>query len=159
MNGQGFECKEDNFTDEFLKLFTFELVARATYYLYWNIYLKVKAGAKKNFNWRTEFELSDEFVWFLTVQLIMYSAMLTYPIMAFVCLIFSYLHCQYLIYRLTNQKTQPEMASNDMSTGSLMNMYLNFTFMISCAFYSFFLFMRMPRSHYWDDEKKEFDTT
>lgn len=82
-------------------------------------------------------------MWFLTVQLIMYSAMLTYPIMALICLIFSYLHCRFLIYRLKNQKRQPDMASNDMSTGSLMNMYLYFTFLICCAFYSFFLFMRV----------------
>lgn len=159
LKGSGLECKEDEFTDEFLKLFTFELVARGAYYLYWNMYLKCKSKARKEFDWRTDFELSDEFVWFLVIQLQMYSAMLTYPIMAFICLIFSYLHCQYLIYRLTNQKVQPENASNDMSTGSLMNMYLNFTFVLACIFISIFFFMPMPRAHYWDERASLHDVS
>jgi len=159
IEGTDYECKEDAFTDEFLKLLTGELVLRGAYYLYWNTFLKLKGRAKTGFDWRTEFELSDEFVWFLTIQLVMWSAMLTYPIIALVCLAFSWCHCTFLIYRLTNQKVQPQMASNDMSTGSLMNMYLNFTFMIACAFYSAFLFDKMPRSHYYVDKLKVFDTT
>lgn len=67
LKGQPYECKEDNFTDEFLKLFTFELVARSADYLFGFIFLRTKANVRKGFDWRTEFELSDEFVWFLSV--------------------------------------------------------------------------------------------
>lgn len=40
------------------------------------------------------------------------------------------------------------MASNDVSTGSTMNAYLNQTFMIACGFYSFLIFDEMPRYNY-----------
>ena len=40
------------------------------------------------------------------------------------------------------------MASNDSSTGSTMNMYLNFTFIIVCCFYSFLIFDTTPRHNF-----------
>ena len=145
LKGSDFECKEDALTDELLKLLTGEIVLRGVYYLYWNIYLKLKDAVVKGFDWRTEFELSDEFVWFLTIQLIMWSAMIMYPIISIFQCLFCWLHIRFLIYRLNNQKVQPEMSSNDASTGSTMNMYLNFTFIIVCGFYSFLIFDATPR--------------
>lgn len=104
LKGSDFECKEDNLTDELLKLLTGEIVLRGVYYLYWNWYLKAKDVVVKDFDWRTEFELSDEFVWFLTIQLIMWSTMIMYPIISVIQVIFCWLHIRFLIYRLKNQK-------------------------------------------------------
>lgn len=147
---EGYECKEDGLVDNFLKLLMSEIILRYTFYLYWNIYLKLKSCFIKGFEWQTEFELSDEFVWFLAIEQILWSSMMVYPIIAWVTVIVMYLHCRYLVYRLMNQKKQPIAASNDMSTGTLMNMYLTFTFIVTCAFFSSILFIKMPRYAYFN---------
>jgi hypothetical protein len=155
--GEDYECKEDGMVDNFLKLLMSEIILRYVFYLYWNIHLKVKACYKKGFVWETEFELSDEFVWFLAIEQILWSCIIVYPIIAWVQVFVMYFHCKYLVYRLRFQKRQPEAASNDSSTGSLMNMYLTFTFMIVCAFYSVVLFIKTPRFNYWIDASEVYD--
>lgn len=65
---EDYECKEDGLVDNFLKLLMSELILRYAFYLYWNLYLKLKSCFIKGFEWQTEFELSDEFVWFLVIE-------------------------------------------------------------------------------------------
>lgn len=50
-------------------------------------------------------------------------------------------------------------ASDDMSTGSLMNMYVTFTFMIVFTFYAILLFFKTPRFNFWNMTSKTIDTT
>lgn len=100
----GFECKEDSVTDNLLKLIMAEVVLRYLYYIFWNITYKIKSKTNKNFDWRTEFELSDEFVWILVLYCQVWMCMLMYPVLCFIGTIAIYLHCRFLIYRLNNQK-------------------------------------------------------
>jgi uncharacterized membrane protein len=65
---EGYECKEDGLVDNFLKLLMSEIILRYAFYIYWNLYLKLKSCFIKGFEWQTEFELSDEFVWFLAIE-------------------------------------------------------------------------------------------
>jgi len=157
IEGSGYECKEDGMVDNFLKLLMSEVILRYAFYIYWQIYLRLKPFWDKTFIWQTEFELSDEFVWFLAIEQILWSSIIVYPIIAWVSVIIMYFHCKYLVFRLRYQKRQPESASNDSSTGSLMNMYLTFTFMIVCAFYSVILFVKMPRFHFWIEDSGVYD--
>ena len=39
---EDYNCKEDGLVDNFLKLLMSEIILRYTFYLYWNIYLKIK---------------------------------------------------------------------------------------------------------------------
>ena len=65
---EDYNCKEDGLVDNFLKLLMSEIILRYAFYLYWNIYLKLQSCFIKGFEWQTEFELSDEFVWFLAIE-------------------------------------------------------------------------------------------
>lgn len=85
--------------------------------------------------------------------------MFLYPVMALVGTVFIYLHSRYLIYRLLSQKRQPLSASNDMSTGSLMNMYVTFTFCIAFSFLCSLLFVHTPRYFFWNLESNVLDVT
>lgn len=141
-------CKEDNMTDNLLKLFIAEIVLRYGFYLYWNVHWKVKSWTRSGFDWRTEFELSDEFVWVCTLYCEVWLCIPMYPVMCVVGLLTIYLHSRFLIYRLQHQKKQPLSASNDMGTGSLMNMYVTFTFGIAFAFIARVLLFPSPRHKY-----------
>ena len=156
---EDYNCKEDGLVDNFLKLLMSEIILRYTFYLYWNIYLKIKSCFINGFEWQTEFELSDEFVWFLAIEQILWSSIIVYPIIAWVSVILMYLHCRYLVYRLMHQKKQPTAASNDMSTGTLMNMYLTFTFIVTCAFFSAILFIKIPRHEFFNWDVELYDST
>jgi hypothetical protein len=68
IEGSGYECKEDGMVDNFLKLLMSEVILRYAFYIYWQIYLRLKPFWDKTFIWQTEFELSDEFVWFLAIE-------------------------------------------------------------------------------------------
>lgn len=136
-----------------------ELVLRYSFYLYWNLHLKAKSSMNKKFDWHTEFELADEFVWIQVVNCELWISIVVYPAMAWLSTIFIYLHTRYLIYRLQHQKRQPLSASNDMGTGSLMNMYSTITFLVVFAFYSCILFLKTPRFKYWSLTTNTIDLT
>jgi hypothetical protein len=97
-----YECKEDSLTDNLLKLLVSEFILRYSYYIYWNVYLKLKSCFKKNFDWRTDFELSDEFVWVLAIYQIHWLCLFSYPVVSFFCVISMLLHTRFLIYRVQN---------------------------------------------------------
>lgn len=86
--------------DSLLKLVLSEIVLRYAFYLYWNIHLKTKASSDKSFDWRSEFELADEFVWIQVLICEMWITIIVYPVLAILSTIILYLHSRYLIYRL-----------------------------------------------------------
>ena len=79
-----------------------QIVLRYAYYLYWNLYLKSKSAVWKHLDWRTEFELDDEFSFLLELEGMIWASIIVYPIMAWVGLIIIYFHSRFLIYRLIN---------------------------------------------------------
>jgi hypothetical protein len=72
-----------------------------------------------------------------------------FPLASFVAVIFIYIHSKFLIWRLLNHKRQPLSASNDMGTGTTMNMYVSMSFMIAFIFNSIILFVKTPRFNFW----------
>ena len=80
-----YNCKEDNFTDNLLKLWIFELVFRYVFYFYWNTYWHLKAYFKKDFEYRQDFEVYDELIWFYYFEVLTWLCQLVYPIIAWVC--------------------------------------------------------------------------
>jgi len=64
----------------------------------------MKSMLLKDFDWRTDFELADELVWFISLEGIIWCSTAIYPVMAFVGVIIMYLHCRYLVLRLKYQK-------------------------------------------------------
>ena len=142
-----------------LKLFISEIILRYIYYIFWIVWYKVKSKTTKDFDWRQEYELSDEFVWLTVLYCEVWMCMFMYPVMAFVGTVTIYLHSRYLIYRLQYQKKQPLMASNDMSTGSLMNMYVTITFCIAFSYLCTLIFLTTPRFKYWNMTSNVIDLT
>ena len=97
---QDYECKEDELADSFLKLIISEVVLRYAYYVFWLIYHKIKSSTVPDYDFEQDFELSDELVWFLAMEIVLMSTIVIYPIMSVVNCILMYVHCKYLIYRL-----------------------------------------------------------
>mmetsp|Transcript_19398 Transcript_19398/g.29786 ORF Transcript_19398/g.29786 Transcript_19398/m.29786 type:complete len:84 (+) Transcript_19398:1871-2122(+) len=83
-----------------MKLGLSEIVLRYVFYIYWNFHLKVRSKINKDFDWHTEFELADEFVWFLAISQIFWSTIIIYPGMSVGALVMMYFHSKFLIYRL-----------------------------------------------------------
>lgn len=136
-----------------------EIILRYVFYGYWNLHLKTKAGMKPGFDWKTEYELADEFVWVNVINCMLWVSLIAYPANSFLAVIIIYFHSKFLIYRLQNQKKQPLAASDDMSTGSLMNMYVTFTFMIVFTFNAILIFFKTPRYKFWNSKSNTLDST
>ena len=145
-----YNCKEDDLIDNFLKLLMSEFILRYIFYFYWIVHHNLKSWCFKSYSAVQDFELADELVWFLAIETLLWSLFVIYPITAFMSVVLMYVHCRYLVYRLKYQKRQPYNASNDMSTGSVMIVYLNITFYIVCSFYSFILFVPIARYNFWN---------
>ena len=143
-----FHCKEDNFVNEWLKLLISEVVLRYVYYIFWQSYWFLKHKIYYD-DYEQEFELSDEINWFLQIEVIIWQCQLIYPVISFMAVVFMLIHSKYLIYRLKNQKKQPESSSNDMKTGNVMNMYLTYTFCLVFINYSVFLGVPLPRDFFF----------
>jgi len=152
-----YNCKEDQFADNLLKLWIFELVFRYVFYFYWNTYWHVKARLVQGFEYRQDFEVYDELVWFFYFEVLTWLCQLVYPVMALISFPILYFHSLYLIYRLQYQKKQPLVASNDMKIGEKMIQYLNITFGVVQVFFILVLFNPLPRFNYWNDDWQAFD--
>jgi hypothetical protein len=49
-------------------------------------------------DWRIDFDVEDELVWFLNINLMLWGAMSVYPVVSLLILIFNYFHLNYMIY-------------------------------------------------------------
>ena len=52
----------------------------------------------KKDDWRIDFDVEDELVWFLNINLMLWGAMSVYPVVSFITLVFNYFHLNYMIY-------------------------------------------------------------
>jgi hypothetical protein len=64
-----YNCKEDSVTDNLLKLFVSEVVIRYIFYLYWITHHYVKSLLFNDYEFKQDFELSDEIVWYFIINL------------------------------------------------------------------------------------------
>jgi hypothetical protein len=143
-----YDCREDYFGLSIFKLFILELIQRYIYYFGWVVYYKVKARCQGLNNWRKEFETTDEVVWLLYFQAIIWISFLFFPYLAIVAPIVMYLHFKFIIYRLRNWKISPQMVTNQMTSGGYIMIFLNVTF-IACAFlFGLFLIVEIPHSNW-----------
>lgn len=108
----------------------------------------MKARCQGLNNWRKEFETTDEVVWLLYFQAIMWVSFIFYPYLAVIAPVVMYLHFKFIYYRLRNWKISPQMATNKVTSGNYIMIFLNVTF-IACAFlYGLFLLIKVPHSNW-----------
>lgn len=97
-------------------------------------------------NWRKEFETTDEVVWLIYFQSIIWVSFIYYPYMAILAPIVLYLHFKFIYFRLRKWKIQPQMVTNKVTSGSYIMLFLNITFIAIAFLYALFLLEETP--HY-----------
>ena len=143
-----YDCREDYAGLAFLKLFIVELTQRYIYYFGWIIYYKMKAKCQGLNNWRKEFETTDEVVWLIYFQSVIWVALIFYPFLAAIAPLVLYLHFKFIFYRLRNWKISPHMVTNKVTTGNYMMIFLNVTFIASAFLFALFLMWKIPHSNW-----------
>lgn len=128
-NSIQYDCAEDYVGIAVFKLFLVELVQRYVYYFGWILYYRIKAKLQKLNNWRKEFETTDEVVWLIYFQAIMWISFIYYPYLAVIAPIVLYLHFKFIFYRLRNWKISPQLVTNKVTSGNYMMIFLNITFL------------------------------
>ena len=112
-NSTQYDWREDYVALSLFKLFIVELIQRYLYYFGWIIYYRLKASCQRLNNWRKEFEVSDEVVWLIYFQSVIWAGFLYYPFLALLSPIVMYLHFKFIFFRLRRWKIPPnEMNSN-----------------------------------------------
>lgn len=124
-----YDCAEDFVGLAIFKLFIVELIQRYVYYFGWIIYYRVKAKCQRLNNWRKEFETTDEVVWLIYFQAIMWISFIYYPYLAIIAPIVLYLHFKFIFYRLRNWKISPQLVTNKVTSGNYIMIFLNITFL------------------------------
>lgn len=128
-NGIKYQCREDFVALSIFRLFIFEIIQRYVYYIGWILYYIIKAKCQKLNNWRKEFEITDEVVWLIYFQAIIWVSFLYYPYMAVIGTIASYLHFKFIYYRLRKWKIPPTMVTNQVTSGNYMMFFVQATFL------------------------------
>lgn len=94
-----YNCKEDVFADQLLRVVLLQLGVRTLYYLLSTVYW-LATDEPADIDSRTDFELVGEVVFFLQIKVWTWLANFFYPIIAFFQLVLYILQLLFLIYRL-----------------------------------------------------------
>lgn len=148
-----FDCKEDMIAIAFVKLLITELIARYIFYLYWFIHQRLYGRIMQK-SWKREFETSDELVWVLALQNILWFNIMFFPFCTVVSVIVIYLHFKFVMFRLQRWKIPPKESSNDASMGNFIMFFMNFTFLLNIISILFVLFIATDHTVYADDATK-----
>mmetsp|Transcript_23409 Transcript_23409/g.23044 ORF Transcript_23409/g.23044 Transcript_23409/m.23044 type:complete len:374 (-) Transcript_23409:26-1147(-) len=149
-----YPCKEDMVSTAFVQLLLSEFALRYVYYYYWYFHYRVKARLRKEKNWKMPFETSDELVWILGQQSIIWYNLIFFPYMAVLAPIWMYGNYRFIEWRLRKWKVQPEESTNDESLGYFIMAFMNFTFLIQVGTMGFIIFYPMNHDYFLDDSSK-----
>jgi len=123
-----YDCREDFVAISIARLLIVEIIQRYLYYFGWIIYYRIKAKCQNLNNWRKEFETTDEVVWLIYFQSIIWVSFIYYPYIAILSPIFLYLHFKFIVYRLRSWKISPQMVTNKVTSGNYIMLFLAVTF-------------------------------
>jgi hypothetical protein len=148
-----YDCREDYVGISVARLLMVELIQRYLYYFGWIIYYRIKARCQGLNNWRKEFETSDEVVWLIYFQSIIWISFIYYPYVAALAPIVLYLHFKFIFYRLRRWKIPPQMVTNKVTSGNYIMLFLIVTFISISFAYALFLLERLPHSNWVSNSK------
>ena len=92
--------------------------------------------------------LSDEIVWLLYYQAVLWLNLILFPSLAFVTPFFLYIMFKFLYWRLRHLVTKPRQSSKASDTGFFIMLYLNITFILVVATIAGFLTLKMTHQNW-----------
>ena len=101
-----------------LRVAILELGFRIFIYILSTLYYYLRTHLVRGETYRQEFDVNDEFIWFVLFRIWMWLCTYFYPITAFLEVIIMLVHLRFMIYTIRNDKKQPTAASNDLSLGN-----------------------------------------
>eukprot|EP00347_Sterkiella_histriomuscorum_P009525 403340873 len=145
-NGQNFDCKEDQVAIQIFKLLITELAIKLVIpflkALGERFFFGLMKGRKQ---WQPEYLLSDDIVWLLYFQAIVWVTLILYPFITVVIPMILFVLFKHHYFVLRNFKSKPKKSSNANDTGFFIMIFLNITFFSVSAL--ILLFMSQSLDH------------
>ena len=152
-----YNCKEDYMADNLLRIVILELGLRIWGIFFDSVYYYLRQFIVRNTQYKQEFDVNDEFIWFVQFRIWMWLTTYFYPIMALFEVVIMLIHLRYMIFTIKNDKLQPTAASNDLQLGNTMMKNLTVSFLINAFVVAIFLYRPLSKSKFWVPETKQYD--
>mmetsp|Transcript_37187 Transcript_37187/g.27485 ORF Transcript_37187/g.27485 Transcript_37187/m.27485 type:complete len:197 (+) Transcript_37187:1479-2069(+) len=153
-----FNCREDQAATNITNLLTTEYFLKLVYAPIMALlrYFGIKGILGKK-AWKSEYVLSDDIVWLLYFQAILWVNQILFPFITFGApfLLYSLFQVNYLY--LKKFKTKPKKSTNASDTGYFIMIFLNFTFFVIAGLIILFLAAKMNHAN-WYYDGKQYDT-
>lgn len=107
-----FDCKEDFFASNIFKQVLTEFILKIVVTTAVAFAKKALAVVRRKPQWKAEYELSQEIVWLLYFQAIVWVAQLTFPFCAIIAPLMLYILFKYCAFALRRLSDRPKRSSN-----------------------------------------------
>ena len=141
-----YDCWEDQAFINFLILIIIELIFKIVSTFAWAALYFIIGMVRLKTNWRRPFPLSDEIVWMLYFQLILWISILLNPWVSLFLPILLFLLFKYIKYKLKLFNTAPLKQTNWVDIGNFVLMFLNLTFVTIVIIVGTFMTFTMDHS-------------
>lgn len=123
-----YSCREDQASNNFVRLLLTEFFLKFITAFAWMFLNLCKGGCGAKKGWRAEFPVSDEVVWLLYFQAVLWVALVWNPFVALIYPGMLYLMFKFIMFKLTKMQKKPLKSTNAQDMGNYIMTFLNISF-------------------------------
>lgn len=127
-DSSNYDCREDQAATNLARLMFTEFVLKIIMAFAWVTFNFLKGGCGKKKGWRSEFPVSDEVVWLLYFQTVIWSALVWNPFVALIYPLLLYVMFKFIMFKLTKLQKKPLQSTNAEDIGNYIMTFLNVSF-------------------------------
>lgn len=149
-----YDCREDQAASNLARLLFTEYVVKLFSAFGWMMmnFCKGGCGAKKG--WKAEFPISEEVVWLLYFQAVVWAALLWNPFVALIYPFLFFLMFKFIMFKLSSLQKKPLRSTNAMDLGNYIMTFLNVSFCLMFIFIGYQLSNKLEHGTYGTDSKQ-----
>jgi len=129
-DSENYECRQDQALNNIVRLLLTEFFLKFITAIAWMSLNFCKGGCGLKKGWRAEFPVSDEVVWLLYFQAVIWAALLWSPFVSLVYPFMLYIMFKYIMLKLTWMQKKPLRSTNAQDLGSYIMIFLNISFLL-----------------------------
>ncbi|TNV73050.1 hypothetical protein FGO68_gene1359 [Halteria grandinella] len=146
-----FDCREDFFASNIFKQVLTEFILKIVVTTAVAFVKKTLAVVRRKPQWKAEYELSQEIVWLLYFQAMIWVAQLFFPFCAIIAPVMLFFLFKYCALALRKFSDRPQKSSNSSSTGFYIMIFLNMTLVLIAGLIVAFMSLEMNHSSWVSD--------
>lgn len=127
-DNSNYDCREDQALTNFARLALIEFVLKFITATAWMLLNFCKGGCGLKKGWRAEFPVSDEVVWLLYFQSVIWLALVWFPFMSLLYSLMLYVMFKFIMFKLTTMQKKPLKSTSAQDMGYYIMSFLNISF-------------------------------